>query len=79
MVSSSGQFPDMDALREPGCLTKFFANPYAFFMRSRAHSNGDHFQTALGAGGHMLDLIYIVVGLVLFVACWASTKGCDRL
>jgi len=27
----------------------------------------------------MLDLIYTVVGLVLFVACWASTKGCDRL
>jgi len=27
----------------------------------------------------MLDLLYVVVGLVLFVACWAATKGCDRL
>jgi len=27
----------------------------------------------------MLDLFYVFVGLVLFIACWASTRACDRL
>ena len=27
----------------------------------------------------MLDLIYVVIGILLFAACWASTKACDRL
>jgi hypothetical protein len=27
----------------------------------------------------MLDLVYVLIGILLFVACWASTKACDRL
>jgi hypothetical protein len=39
----------------------------------------NHFLMAYGAGVHMLDFFYVLVGLVLFIACWAFTKGCDRL
>jgi len=27
----------------------------------------------------MLDLIYVALGILFFVGCWAFTKGCDRL
>jgi hypothetical protein len=27
----------------------------------------------------MLDLVYVLAGILLFVACWAATKACDRL
>jgi len=27
----------------------------------------------------MIDLIYIIVGTLFFVACWAFTKACDKL
>ena len=27
----------------------------------------------------MLDLIYLLIGTVFFVGCWAFTKACDRL
>ena len=38
--------------------------------------------TSLGLGdyrGIVLDLIYILIGLFFFVACWLFTKACDRL
>jgi len=27
----------------------------------------------------MLDLLYLLVGALFFVCCWAFTKACDRL
>ena len=27
----------------------------------------------------MLDVFYILVGALFFVACWAFAKACDRL
>jgi len=27
----------------------------------------------------MLDLLYILVGALFFVGCWAFAKACDRL
>jgi len=27
----------------------------------------------------MIDIIYIIVGTLFFVACWAFTKACDKL
>lgn len=27
----------------------------------------------------MLDLVYIFVGVIFFVGCWALAKACDRL
>jgi len=27
----------------------------------------------------MLDLLYILIGALFFVGCWAFAKACDRL
>jgi len=27
----------------------------------------------------MIDILYLVVGALFFVACWAFTKACDKL
>jgi len=27
----------------------------------------------------VLDLIYILIGVLFFVGCWSFTKACDRL
>ena len=27
----------------------------------------------------MLDLIYLLIGTLFFVGCWAFTKACDQL
>jgi len=27
----------------------------------------------------MLDLVYVVVGTIFFVACWYLTKACENL
>jgi len=27
----------------------------------------------------MIDIIYVIVGTLFFVACWAFTKACDKL
>jgi len=27
----------------------------------------------------MIDIFYIIVGTLFFVACWAFTKACDKL
>jgi len=27
----------------------------------------------------MLDLLYVLIGALFFVGCWAFTKACDRL
>ena len=27
----------------------------------------------------MLDLLFVIVGLLFFLACWSFTKACDRL
>ena len=62
---------------------EFLANPYAFFMFGQAYwklgSNKIDPAKCEGVGVNMLDLIYVLIGIVLFVACWAFTKACDRL
>jgi hypothetical protein len=27
----------------------------------------------------MIDIFYVVIGTLFFVACWAFTKACDKL
>ena len=27
----------------------------------------------------MIDILFIVIGTLFFVACWAFTKACDKL
>jgi len=27
----------------------------------------------------MIDIFYLIVGTLFFVACWAFTKACDKL
>jgi len=27
----------------------------------------------------MLDLLYVLIGALFFMACWGLTKACDRL
>jgi hypothetical protein len=30
-------------------------------------------------GTRMLDLFYILIAVLFFLACWAFTRACDRL
>jgi hypothetical protein len=56
--------PSADA-RTRRCDAKLTHDPHVIIAKSRSAS--------------MLDLVYILIGILLFVACWASTKACDRL
>ena len=37
------------------------------------------FPATLAAGRAMLDLFYIVIGILFFAACWYLTKACEKL
>jgi hypothetical protein len=47
--------------------------------RPTCKNDGRHVIFAKSRSAIMLDLVYILIGVLLFVACWASTKACDRL
>jgi len=67
----------MTPSRKPDCIDEIFRKSLCLLYAASGTLLLRSLPNRLG--GHMLDLVYIAVGLVLFVACWASTKGCDRL